>query len=155
MFQWPMRSRENDRLSRTLGESSGDALVFADPHTAGPLDKAAILRRYRRAAPQAAQLEQSHRFHDDADTSARRWLIPAFPCGLSRSGWGIGTSRRTQRYGGTTRQAPASWHSWRQCLGQAALSGLSRGEQRDVVSELFLKDCGAGLFQEVAEHLAE
>jgi integrase len=54
---------ELDRLSRAAGESSGDALVFADPHTAGPLDKAAILRRFRRAL-KAAQLEQSHRFHD-------------------------------------------------------------------------------------------
>jgi Phage integrase family len=50
---------ELDRLSRAAGESSGDALVFADPHTAGPLDKAAILRRFRRAL-KAAQLEQSH-----------------------------------------------------------------------------------------------
>src|ERR1700734_2428753 len=54
---------ELDRLSRGVGESSGDALVFADPHMAGPLDKAAILRRFRRAL-KAAQLEQSHRFHD-------------------------------------------------------------------------------------------
>lgn len=37
---------ELDWLSRTVGESSGDALVFADPHTAGPLDKAAILPRF-------------------------------------------------------------------------------------------------------------
>ncbi|HEY3959275.1 MAG TPA: tyrosine-type recombinase/integrase [Solirubrobacteraceae bacterium] len=33
------------------------------PHTAGPLDKAAILRRFRRAL-KAARLEQGHRFHD-------------------------------------------------------------------------------------------
>jgi integrase len=54
---------ELDRLSRGAGMSSGDALVFADPNIAGPLDKAAILRRFRRAL-KAAQLEQSHRFHD-------------------------------------------------------------------------------------------
>ena len=34
---------ELDRLSRSVGESSGDALVFADPHTAGPK----VERRYR------------------------------------------------------------------------------------------------------------
>jgi hypothetical protein len=38
---------------------------------------------------------------------------------------------------------------------QLVLAGLSQGEQRDVVSELLLKDCGTGLFQEVAEHLVE
>jgi integrase len=40
-----------------------DALEWFNPHTDGPLDKAAILRCYRRAL-KAAQLEQSHRFHD-------------------------------------------------------------------------------------------
>jgi hypothetical protein len=40
-------------------------------------------------------------------------------------------------------------------FGSATRSGLSQGEPRDVVSELLLKDCDAGLFQEVAEHLAE
>ena len=37
--------------------------MFADPLSAGPLNKAAILRRYHRAL-KAAALDESHRFHD-------------------------------------------------------------------------------------------
>ena len=62
--RWPTRSRAS--LSATPGARRAqrdDDLVFADPQTGGPLDKAAILRRFRRAL-KAARLEQSHRFHD-------------------------------------------------------------------------------------------
>lgn len=80
---------ELDRLSSTVGESSGDALVFADPHTAGPLDKAAILRRFRRAL-KAASLSSRIASTICATRSARRWLGQAFPCGRCKSGWASG-----------------------------------------------------------------
>lgn len=84
---------ELDRLSSTVGESSGDALVFADPHTAGPLDKAAILRRYRRAL-KAAQLEQSHRFHDLRHTFGTAMAGTGVPMRTLQEWTGEGRERR-------------------------------------------------------------
>jgi hypothetical protein len=57
---------ELERLFQATGEPDDDALVFADPLSAEPLSKAAILRRYRRAL-KAARLDTSHRFHDLRD----------------------------------------------------------------------------------------
>jgi hypothetical protein len=37
-------------------------LVFSDPITGGPMNKAAILRRFR-AALKAARLDETHTFH--------------------------------------------------------------------------------------------
>lgn len=45
--------------------------MFADPDTGGPLDKAAILRRYRRAL-KTTKLDASHRFHDLRHTFGTR-----------------------------------------------------------------------------------
>ena len=88
---------ELDRLSRMVGESSGDALVFADPHTAGPLDKAAILRRYRRAL-KAAQLEQSHRFHDLRHTFGTAMAGTGVPMRTLQEWMGHRDIETTQRY---------------------------------------------------------
>jgi integrase len=52
--------RELDELSKLTGDGE---LVFPDPLTGGYLDKAAIKRRYRRAA-RAAKLPDTHKFHD-------------------------------------------------------------------------------------------
>lgn len=59
---------ELDRLFQASAAQRDDALVFADPHTSGPMNKAAILRRYRRAL-KAAHLDVCHRFHDLRHTS--------------------------------------------------------------------------------------
>jgi integrase len=88
---------ELDRLSRGAGESSGDALVFADPHTAGPLDKAAILRRFRRAL-KAAQLEQSHRFHDLRHTFGTAMAGTGVPMRTLQEWMGHRDIETTQRY---------------------------------------------------------
>ncbi len=88
---------ELDRLSRTVGESNGDALVFADPHTDGPLDKAAILRRYRRAL-KAAQLEQSHRFHDLRHTFGMAMAGAGVPMRTLQEWMGHRDIETTQRY---------------------------------------------------------
>src|SRR3984957_2700960 len=116
---------ELDRLSCGAGESSGDALVFADPLAASPLDKAAILRRYRRAL-RAAQLPETHVFHDLRHTFGTAMAGAGVPCGPCRSGWGIGTSRQPSATR-TTRRARTSRHSWRRPLGRvAAVAHLPR-----------------------------
>ena len=53
---------ELDRLHKAMGEPGEDALVFADPITGGPLDKAANLRRYRKVL-KAAALDATHNLH--------------------------------------------------------------------------------------------
>ena len=61
----PMADRlagELDRLYKAMGEPGEDALVFADPITGQPLDKAANLRRYRKVL-KAAALDASHNLH--------------------------------------------------------------------------------------------
>jgi integrase len=88
---------ELDRLSSAAGESSGDALVFADPHTGGPLDKAAILRRFRRAL-KAAQLEQSHRFHDLRHTFGTAMAGTGVPMRTLQEWMGHRDIETTQRY---------------------------------------------------------
>jgi integrase len=52
-----------DALHKTGGEPADSALVFDDPSHGGPLSKAAVLRRMRRAL-KAAGLDETHRFHD-------------------------------------------------------------------------------------------
>jgi integrase len=88
---------ELDRLSRTVGETAGDGLVFADTHTGGPLDKAAILRRYRRAL-KAAQLEQSHRFHDLRHTFGTAMAGAGVPMRTLQEWMGHRDIETTQRY---------------------------------------------------------
>ncbi|HEV7529716.1 MAG TPA: tyrosine-type recombinase/integrase [Solirubrobacteraceae bacterium] len=82
---------------RAAGESSGDALVFADPHTAAPLDKAAILRRFRRVL-KAAQLEQSHRFHDLRHTFGTAMAGAGVPMRTLQDWMGHRDIETTQRY---------------------------------------------------------
>src|ERR1035441_4667140 len=54
---------ELDRLFKASSRQGDDDLVFADPHSGAHLDKAAILRRFKRAL-KAARLDETHRFHD-------------------------------------------------------------------------------------------
>jgi integrase len=58
-------------LFKASSRQADDDLVFADPHTPDPLDKAAILRRYRKAL-KAAKLDEAHRFHDLRHTFGTR-----------------------------------------------------------------------------------
>jgi integrase len=72
-------------------------LVFADPHTGGPLDEAAILRRYRRA-PKAARLDTSHRFHDLRHTFGTRMAAAGVPMRTLQEWMGHRDISTTQRY---------------------------------------------------------
>jgi len=84
---------ELQRLHVAAGEPPDDALVFADPYTEGPLDKAAILKRFR-AALKAAKLDETHRFHDlrhtfgtqiRTTTTCRARAVPSARSPTSRS----------------------------------------------------------------------
>jgi integrase len=88
---------ELDRLSRTVGETAGDALVFADPHTGGPLDKAAILRRYKKVV-KAAKLTSAHRFHDLRHTFGTRMAAAGVPMRTLQEWMGHRDIETTQRY---------------------------------------------------------
>jgi integrase len=54
---------ELDRLCKASAPTEDDDLVFADPHTGEPLERGALLRRYR-VALKTARLDQALRFHD-------------------------------------------------------------------------------------------
>jgi len=88
---------ELDRLYLAAGSPGDDALVFADPHTGGPLDKAAILRRYRRAL-KAAQLDVAHRFHDLRHTFGTHMAATGVPMRTLQEWMGHRDIDTTQRY---------------------------------------------------------
>ncbi len=88
---------ELDRLHHASSWPADDDLVFADPDTGGPLDKAAILRRYRRAL-KAARLDVSHRFHDLRHTFGTRMAGAGTPMRTLQEWMGHRDIETTQRY---------------------------------------------------------
>jgi len=70
--------------------------VFADPQTGGPLDKAAILRRYRQAL-KAAMLVEIHRFHDLRHTFGTRMAAAGVPMRTLQEWMGHRDIETTQR----------------------------------------------------------
>jgi integrase len=89
--------RELAKLRHVVGATIPDDLVFADPHTSGPLDKAAILRRYR-CALRAAQLEPKHRFHDLRHTFGTAMAAASVPMRTLQEWMGHRDIETTQRY---------------------------------------------------------
>lgn len=73
--------------------------MFADPHTAESLSKAAILRRYRRAL-KAAHLDATHRFHDLRHTFGTRMAAAGVPMRTLQEWMGHRDISTTQRYAG-------------------------------------------------------
>jgi integrase len=69
---------ELDLVFKASRYQSDDDLVFADPIAGGPLQVAAVLRRYRRAL-KAAQLEETRRFHDLRHTFGTRMAAAGVP----------------------------------------------------------------------------
>ncbi len=88
---------ELERLFKASSRQGDDDLVFADPYTGGPLDKAAILRRYRKAL-KAAQLEEAHRFHDLRHTFGTRMAAATVPMRTLQEWMGHRDIETTQRY---------------------------------------------------------
>jgi integrase len=96
----PMADRlagELDRLHKALGEPSDDALVFADPITGGPLDKAADLRRYRKVL-KAAALDTTHNLHGLRHTFGTRMAAAGVPMRTLQEWMGHRDISTTERY---------------------------------------------------------
>jgi integrase len=88
---------ELERLFKASGRQGDDDLVFADPHTSGPLDKAAILRRYRKVL-RAAKLDESRRFHDLRHTFGTRMAAAGVSMRTLQEWMGHRDIETTQRY---------------------------------------------------------
>ncbi len=88
---------ELSQLHQASSWPADDDLVFADPDVEGPLDKAAILRRYRRAL-KAARLDESHRFHDLRHTFGTRMAGAGTPMRTLQEWMGHRDIETTQRY---------------------------------------------------------
>jgi integrase len=88
---------ELERLHRVLGEPGPDALVFADPVTAGPLDKAGNLRRLRKAL-KAAAVDESHNLHSLRHTFGTAMAAAGVPMRTLQEWMGHRDLKTTQRY---------------------------------------------------------
>lgn len=88
---------ELDRLHQASSRRADDDLVFADPVTAGPLAKPAILRRYRKAL-KAARLDETHRFHDLRHTFGTRMAAAGVAMRTLQEWMGHRDIATTQRY---------------------------------------------------------
>jgi integrase len=88
---------ELDRFHLVSGESADDMLVFADPSHGGPLDKAAVLRRMRKAL-KAAKLDETHRFHDLRHTFGTAMAAAGVPMRTLQEWMGHRDIETTQRY---------------------------------------------------------
>jgi integrase len=96
----PMADRlagELDRLHKARGEPGEDALVFADPITGEPLDKAANLRRYRRVL-KAAALDATHNLHGLRHTFGTRMAAAGVPMRVLQEWVGHRDIATTERY---------------------------------------------------------
>jgi integrase len=113
---------ELDRLHVAAGKPRDSALVFADPVTGGPLDKAAILRRYRKAL-KAAKLEERHRFHDLRHAFATAMAGAGVPMRTLQEWMGHRDLQTTMRYAD---YAPSA----HEAAYIAAAFGPSRGTNR-------------------------
>jgi integrase len=97
-----------ERFYKERGEPSEDALVFGDVvegrtrkgkvlPVGSPLDKAALLRRYRKAL-KAAGLDTTHRFHDLRHTFGTQMAAAGVPMRTLQEWMGHRDIRTTERY---------------------------------------------------------
>jgi integrase len=96
----PMADRlagELDRLYTALGQPGDDALVFADPTSGDPLDKAADLRRYRKVL-KAAGLDLTHNLHGLRHTFGTRMAAAGVPMRTLQEWMGHRDISTTERY---------------------------------------------------------
>jgi integrase len=108
----PMAAEVGGELERLFQASSRqgddhDHLVFADPHTGGPLSKAADNRRFRKAL-RAARLDESHRIHDLRHTFGTRCAAAGVSMRTLQEWMGhrdIATTQRYADYAPSTREA--------------------------------------------------
>lgn len=88
---------ELDRLHQALGEPGPDDLVFADPATGEPLDKARNLRRLRKAL-NAAKVDEGHSVHSLRHTFGTSMAAAGVPLRTLQEWMGHRDLKTTQRY---------------------------------------------------------
>jgi len=88
---------ELDRLFKASGAQGEDDLVFADPHSGGPMERAGILRRFRKAL-KPARLDDAHRFHDLRHTFGTRMAAAGVSMRTLQEWMGHRDIETTQRY---------------------------------------------------------
>jgi len=88
---------ELDRYFKASGEPADEVLVFPDPQTGKPLDKAGVLRRMRKAL-KAAGLPETHRFHDLRHTFGTQMAAAGTPMRKLQEWMGHRDIQTTQRY---------------------------------------------------------
>ena len=88
---------ELERYYQAIGEPADHLLVFPDPHSGEPLDKAGVLRRYRKAL-RAAKLDETHRFHDLRHTFGTQMAAAGTPMRTLQEWMGHRDIKTTERY---------------------------------------------------------
>jgi integrase len=88
---------ELDRLHKALGEPGDKSLVFPDPITGEPFDKAANLRRYRKVL-KAAALDETHNLHGLRHTFGTRMAAAGVPMRTLQEWMGHRDISTTERY---------------------------------------------------------
>jgi integrase len=98
---------ELERYYKANGEPDDDALVFGDPTArrsqgklmpiGSPLDKAALLRRFRKAL-KAAKLDEARRFHDLRHTFGTQMAAAGVPMRTLQEWMGHRDIKTTERY---------------------------------------------------------
>lgn len=129
----PMADRlagELDRLYKALGEPDEDALVFPDPHTGGPLDKAVNLRRYRKVL-KAASLDTSHNLHGLRHTFGTRMAAAGVPMRTLQEWMGhrdISTTERYADYAPSQHESELIERAWAPNAGRGPVRGPNLSE---------------------------
>jgi integrase len=96
----PMADAVGGELERLFQQSrwqADDHLVFAHPATGEPLYTPGVLRRMRKAL-NAAELDESHRFHDLRHTFGTRMAVAGVPLRTLQEWMGHKDVTTTQRY---------------------------------------------------------
>ena len=88
---------ELDRFHKAQGEPADHLLVFGDPLGGTPLDKAALLRRMRKAL-KAAGLDTTRRFHDLRHTFGTQMAAAGVPMRTLQEWMGHKDIKTTERY---------------------------------------------------------
>jgi len=124
----PMADRlagELDRHYKALGGADDDALVFPDPITGGPLDKAANLRRYRKVL-RAAALDETHNLHGLRHTFGTRMAAAGVPMRVLQEWMGhrdISTTQRYADYAPSQHESDLMERAWASDGGQGPVQG--------------------------------
>lgn len=121
-----------ERLHRSSRCQADDDLVFGHPATGGPLPKANVTRRFRRAL-EAAGLDSSRRFHDLRHTYGTRMAAAGVPMRTLQEWMGHRDLATTQIYAD---YAPSAHEA--EMVARAFARGTNRGtnlSESEVISE--------------------